>query len=68
MSKLIRSSTVVSRPVTKRDVRPVYLIASGGEVFLLKRMAGAATWVAANEADFSAKADPAANEPAFCPL
>jgi hypothetical protein len=65
MSKLIRSKTAVYRPKAQGGKRPIYVIASGGEVYRLKRLAGAAVWVAANEADFTAKPAEAANEPFF---
>jgi hypothetical protein len=65
MSKPIRPSIVVRRPATLGGKRPIWVIASGGEVFILKRSTGAATWVAANEADFGLKPGIAANEPSY---
>ena len=52
MSKLIRPKTLVRRPVVQRQKQPIYLIADGGEVFILRRLAGAAVWILATEADF----------------
>ncbi len=65
MSKIIRATTLVRRPAAKRDKRPVYIIASGGEVYILKHMKGALTWVPATEADFGARPDTAANDPSY---
>lgn len=64
MSKLIRTTNVVNRPAPHRAKRPVYVIASGGDVFVLKRTKGALTWELATEADFK-KPAPAANQPFF---
>lgn len=52
MSKRIRPTTVVRRPRAERTRRPIYLIASGGEVFVARRLPGALIWVPATEADF----------------
>lgn len=68
MSKLIRSTTVKSRPADQRSRKaPVWVIASGGEVFVMKRTRGAITWVPARESDFPARsrAGVAANEAVF---
>lgn len=65
MSKLIRTTTLVHRPTPRRAKAPVYVIASGGDVFVLKRTKGAFTWVLATEADFGVKLAPAANQPRF---
>lgn len=65
MSKIIRSTTPMRRPAAKVGKRPVWIIASGGEVFILKRGKGAFTWVPANEADFGVKPAPAANDGLF---
>lgn len=68
MSKLIRSTTVKSRPADqRRRKQPIWVIASGGEVFILKRTRGAITWVPARESDFPARAraSVAANEAVF---
>ena len=53
MSKPIRSTTVVHRPSGARVTqRPIYVIASGGEVFIAHRTKDALAWVPANEDDF----------------
>jgi hypothetical protein len=65
MSKLIRSTTPVHRPAAKVGKRPVWIIASGGEIFILKRRKGAFTWAPANEADFGVKPALAANDALF---
>lgn len=68
MSKLIRSTTVKTRPTDQRSRKaPVWVIASGGEVFVMKRTRGAITWVPARESDFPgrARAGVAANEAVF---
>ncbi len=57
MSKLIRSTTVQSRPADqRRRKQPIWVIASGGEVFVMKHARGAITWVPARESDFTARA------------
>lgn len=65
MSKLIRSTTAVRRPGAKRSKRPIYVIASGGDVFVAKWVGKTLTWVEATEADFGVKPAPAANETLF---
>lgn len=68
MSKLIRSTTVLTRPADqRRRKQPIWVIASGGEVFVMKRARGAITWVPARESDFTARARAAvaANEAVF---
>lgn len=68
MSKLIRPSTVQSRPADqRRRKQPIWVIASGGEVFVMKRVRGAITWVPAQESDFpaQARASQAANAAVF---
>jgi hypothetical protein len=62
MSKLIRSTTVVRRPSgERRTQRPIYIIASGGEVFFGRRLPGAYVWI---EADESLQRE-AVNDPLF---
>ena len=65
MSKLIRSTTVVRRPGAQRPKRPIYVIASGGDVFVAKWVGKTLTWVEATEADFGVKPAPAANDALF---
>ena len=57
MSKRIRPTTVKNRPADSRHRKqPLWVIASGGEVFVMKRVRGAITWVPAQESDFPAQA------------
>lgn len=66
MSKRIRSTTVKTCPADQRGRKaPVWVIASGGEVFVMKRTRGAITWVPARESDFPAPARVAANDAVF---
>ncbi|WP_297486894.1 hypothetical protein [Ferrovum sp.] len=58
MSNLIRSKTLVHRPIIQRQKPPIYLIAEGGEVFVLKRLPGASVWLSATEVDFCISASP----------
>ncbi len=60
MSRVIRSTTVVDRLHAQRPGRPIYVIASDGEVFVARRTSSAFTWVPANEADFGVR--PAARD------
>ncbi|MCU0843007.1 MAG: hypothetical protein MUC79_15020 [Thiobacillaceae bacterium] len=64
MGKRIRPTTVQSRPAhTRGRRRAIWVIASGGEVFILKRLKGALVRVPASEADFGARPAAAANDP-----
>ena len=66
MSKLIRTTTATRRPSTARAVaRPIYVIASGGEVFIAHRTKDAFAWVPASEDDFGVQRQVAANDPIF---
>jgi hypothetical protein len=66
MSKLIRTTTFVRRPSTARvAARPIYVIASGGDVFIARRTKDAFAWVPATEEDFGVPARAAANDPIF---
>lgn len=67
MSKRNSSSRIQVRPVGRHDHLPIWIIASGGEVFIMKRTGGAITWAPAQESDFLAPASgpQAANEAAF---
>jgi hypothetical protein len=66
MSKTIRTTTVVRRPSGARVAqRPIYVIASGGEVFIARRTKDTLAWVPANENDFDVPPAAAANDPIF---
>jgi hypothetical protein len=66
MSKLIRSTTVVRRSSGVRGKqRPIYIIASGGEVFIALRTKESLTWVPVDEDDFGVQPAVAANDPLF---
>lgn len=65
MSKRIRPTIEQPRPAhTRGRKRPIWVIATGGEVFILRRAKGAFTWIPATEADFGMKPD-AANDAGF---
>lgn len=67
MSKHKSSSNIQVRPAGRHDHLPIWIIASGGEVFIMKRTGGAITWAPAQESDFLAPASgpQAANEAVF---
>jgi hypothetical protein len=62
MSKLIRSTTVVRRTGKRTPKKPLYIIATGGEVYIAKWVGKTLTWIEASEADFPVRLAPAANE------
>lgn len=66
MSKLIRTTTATRRPSAARAAaRPIYVIASGGEVFIARRTKDAFAWVPASEKDFGVQREAAVNDPMF---
>ena len=66
MSNPIRSTPAVRRVSrSARPARPIYVIASGGEVFIARRTKDALAWVPANEDDFGIQPPAAANDPHF---
>ena len=65
MSKLIRSTTVKSRPTdSRRGKSPIWTL-SEGEIYILQRVKGAAIWRLATERDFGINTTDAANESIF---